>query len=81
MIRIVVKELNVGDVEDPELYLGVAWGDFAQTEQGKWIMNHGKDLIYHQDIDHSIFSYKYTITGEFTDEDALFFKLKWGHLK
>jgi hypothetical protein len=78
MIRLVVKTLNVGDVEDPDIYLGAAWYDFEQTEQGQWIKKHAQDLVYHQQLDHSSYCYKYSITGMFTEEDALYYKLKWG---
>jgi hypothetical protein len=78
MIRLLVKTLNVGDVEDPDIYLGAAWYDFEQTEQGQWIKTHGQDLTYHRHMDYQTYGYKYSITGMFTEEDALYYKLKWG---
>lgn len=81
MIKISVKTFNLGDVEDPEVYLGAAWYDFEQTEQGQWIKKNAIDLVYHQYLDHASYGYKYTVTGTFNDEDALFYKLKWGNVQ
>lgn len=78
MIRLKIKELNVGDVEDPEVYLGAAVWDWYQTEQGAWCKEHAEDMRYDQYIDHATYGYKYSITGLFSKEDALFYKLKWG---
>lgn len=78
MIRFLVKELKVGDVEDPDIYLGaVAW-DWLQTEHGSWVKQYGKNLTYHQNVDHSTLSYAYKITADFEEPDALIYKLKWG---
>jgi hypothetical protein len=77
MIKVVVKELKLGDVEDPEIYLGAAAWDWLQTDQGAWVKAHAADLVYHQLIDHVTYGYKYTIIGTFSPEDALVYKLKW----
>lgn len=77
MIKIKVKKLKLGDVDDPEIYLGaVAW-DWFQTEHGAWCKQHAKDLVYHQFMDHPTYSYCYQIVATFSDEDALIYKLKW----
>lgn len=81
MIKLLVKTFNLGDVEDPEIYLGAAWFDFEKTEQGQWVRKHAHDLVYHQSIDHMSYGYKYSVTGTFDDEDALFYTLKWGDTK
>lgn len=78
MIRFLVKELKIGDVEDPDVYLGaVAW-DWLQTEHGAWVKEHSKNMTYHQQIDHNTLCYNYRITADFEEPDALIYKLKWG---
>jgi hypothetical protein len=78
MIRFLVKELKVGDVEDPDIYLGaVAW-DWMQTEHGAWVKQHSKNLTYHQNMDPNTMSYVYKITADFEGPEALIYKLKWG---
>ena len=81
MIKLVVKTLKLGDVEDPEVYLGaVAW-DWLQTEHGAWVKRHSTDMVYHQSIDHLNYGYAYYITASFNNEDAMIYKLKWGDVK
>lgn len=77
MIKFVVKELRLGDVDDPEIYLGAAAWDWFQTEHGAWCKAHATDLVYNQFVDHVTYGYKYTIIGTFSDEDAMIYKLKW----
>jgi hypothetical protein len=81
MIKLIVKELNLGDVEDPEIYLGAAAWEWMQTEHGSWCKKHATDLVYHQRIDHQSYGYKYYITATFNNEDGLIYKLKWANIK
>ena len=48
MIQLRVKMLRVGDVEDPEIYLGAVAHDWLQSEHGKYVKEKAKDLMYHQ---------------------------------
>jgi hypothetical protein len=78
VIKIKVKHLRLGDVDDPEIYLGaVAW-DWFQTEHGAWCKKHATDLVYHSVMDHSSYTQSYAIVATFSDEDALIYKLRWG---
>lgn len=78
MIRFLVKELKIGDVEDPDIYLGAVAYDWLQTEHGSWVKQHSKNLTYHQHMDINTMGYHYKITAEFAEPDALIYKLKWG---
>jgi hypothetical protein len=81
MIQIIVKELSLGDVEDPEVYLGpVAW-DWLQTDHGAWCKERATELVYHKKIDYNTYGYKYYITATFNNEDGLMYKLKWTNTK
>jgi hypothetical protein len=81
MIQLVVKELNLGDVEDPEIYLGsVAW-DWLQTEHGQWCKKHAIELVYHKTINYNTYGYTYSITAKFNNEDGLMYRLKWANIK
>lgn len=77
MIRLVVKKFNLGDVEDPDIYFGAAWYDFAQTEKGKWIEEHAKNLTYQSTAVMDSYGFGVTVIGDFENEDALIFRLKW----
>lgn len=78
-IRKVLHKLRLGDVEDPEIYMGAAWYDFSQTEKGKWIVDNCYDLVYTQHIDHQSWGYAYNISGKITEEKWTYFLLKWGN--
>ena len=81
MIQLRVKMLRVGDVEDPEIYLGAVAHDWLQTEHGKYVKEKAKDLMYNQArINDGYFGFQYYITATFEDEDAVIYKLKWGHV-
>lgn len=81
MIRLTLKTLNVGDVDDPEVYLGAVVWDWFQSEHGAWCKEHAKDMTYQHHIDHDSYSHSYAITGMFTNEDAFLYRLHWGNIK
>jgi hypothetical protein len=80
MIKLIVKTLKVGDVEDPEIYLGAVAYDWLQTEHGKYVKEKAQDLTYHQ-APFDYYGYQYSITAVFDDEDAVIYKLKWGDVQ
>lgn len=82
MIKLIVKTLRVGDVEDPEIYLGAVAHDWLQTEHGKYVKEKAQDLMYNQAplMNDGYYGFQYYITAAFEDEDAVIYKLKWGHV-
>lgn len=83
MIKLVVKTLRVGDVEDPEIYLGAVAYDWLQTEHGKYVKEKAADMTYHQAplVNDGYYGFQYYITALFEDADAVIYKLKWGDVK
>jgi|Laugrespbdmm15dd_1035085.scaffolds.fasta_scaffold205303_1 hypothetical protein len=84
MIKLVVKTLRVGDVEDPEIYLGAVSYDWLQTDHGKYVKEKATDLTYNQvpfAINEGYYGYQYNITALFEDEEAVIYKLKFGDVK
>ena len=77
MIKLVVKTLRVGDVEDPEIYLGAVAYDWLQTEHGKYVKEKASDLTYHSAPMSYDYGFQYYITAVFEESDALVYKLKW----
>lgn len=78
MKRIVLTTIRVADVEDPEVYVAEPIYNWQQTAQGAWAMQHGHDLTYHRTIDYNSYANTYIITGDFTEEDCLYYTLRWG---
>lgn len=82
MIKLVVKTLRVGDVEDPEIYLGAAAYEWLCTDHGKYVKEKATNLTYNQaPIANDYYGYQYFITALFEDEEAVIYKLKWGYVK
>lgn len=78
MIRTVFCEFNLGDVEDPEIYLAVPVCEWQKTDAGKWVMEHGKDVSYRIGTDYNTFGYCVTIYGYLDEKDLTYFRLKYG---
>lgn len=84
MIELVVKELRLGDVDDPEIYLGAAAYDWLQTDHGQWCKLHSTDLTYRQEpfvLSEGYYGTRYLIIAQFDKENALIYKLKWSNVK
>jgi hypothetical protein len=83
MIKLIVKTLRVGDVEDPEIYLGAVAHDWLQTEHGKYVKEKAQDLMYNQAplMNDGYYGFQYYITAAFEDEEAVIYKLKFGDVK
>ena len=79
MIRLTVKIFKLGDVEDPDVYLGAAAYDWLQTEHGAWVKANARDLTYHHSpFSQDYYGYQCSISAKFEDEMAVIYKLKWG---
>lgn len=82
MIKLIVKTLKVGDVEDPEIYLGAVAHDWLQTEHGKYVKEKARDLTYNlAQVDYDYYGFQYYITALFEDEEAVIYKLKFGNVQ
>lgn len=75
---IVVARLRIGDVEDPEIYLGGASYEWLQTEVGQWAQeNSVEPLTYYQYGDPFHWGYTYAITARLSEQNITFFHLKF----
>ena len=61
--RRVVHKFRMSDVEDPDLYVAQPIYEWQQTEQGKWIMERGRDSQYHMHMDPITYGYQIIITS------------------
>ncbi len=77
-ITYTVKVLRVGDVEDPDLYVGQHIWEWQETDEGKWIMKHSNPLpSWHRSVDRITYGYKYDIKAYLTPKQLTYFKLKF----
>ena len=68
----------MGDVEDPYLYAAFPIAEWQKTEHGRWCMEHavGEPVIY-CNADPNTWGYQVKITGELSETNITFLKLKW----
>jgi hypothetical protein len=68
----------MGDVDDVDIYAAHPIWEWQQTEQGRWVMQHARDLAYHTAPDINTFGYRVTITGHLDPGPRLTeYLLKW----
>lgn len=75
---VTVHHFVVGDAEDPDLYAAEPIWQWQQTDAGKFIMERAiESPVWHRQVDHMTYGYKYAITAKLTDKDYTFWVLKW----
>ena len=73
-----VHTINVGDVDDPDLYVADPIYRWQNTEEGKWVMEHSVEIPeWHRLGNINTFGYTYVIEAMFNERDLLMWKLKY----
>ena len=74
-----VHEFAMSDVEDPEIYAAGPIWEWQRSEAGQWVAEHAVDQPYWiKQIDYHNYIYKCRIMARLSEQDHVFFKLKWG---
>lgn len=77
-ITYTVATLAVGDVEDPDIYVGQYIWEWQSTDAGKWIMEHSAPApSWHRFVDPATYGYKYLIKAYLTPKEITYWKLKF----
>lgn len=77
-ITYTVKKLKVGDVEDPDIYVGQYIWEWQESDAGKWIMENSRPLpSWHRSIDHVTYGYQYDIKAYLTPKQITYYELKY----
>jgi hypothetical protein len=74
-----VHEFVMSDVEDPEIYAaGPVW-EWQRSEAGQWVTEHAIGQPYWiRNTDYNTYGYQCRIMARLSEQDHVFFKLKWG---
>ena len=80
-MKITFHSFRMGDVDDVDIYVAQPIYEWQQTEKGKWVMAHARDLQYHTAADPSTFGYRITIRGELEERTATEYLLRWNHIE
>ena len=67
----------MGDVEDVEIYAAHPIYEWLQTEKGKWVNEHCKDLYWQVIADPNNWGHVIILRGSITDKHATEYYLKW----
>lgn len=75
---VVVHEIRMGDVEDPDLMVADPMWRWQQTDEGQFIMSKAVEQPYWtRHLDQSYYGYVYRIVARLSDADECFWRLKW----
>lgn len=77
MKRIIFATFNMGDVEDPEIYIAQPIYEFQQTPKGQWMMSNCKDPTYQIMPCPETYGYRAVISGLVEDIQATEYYLRW----
>ena len=78
MQEVIVHKINMGDVEDPDLFVAEPIWKWQQTDEGKWIMEHSKQQpMWKRNVDTYNYGYVYTIHAWLDGKDLTYWKLKY----
>lgn len=74
-----VHEILLGDVEDPDLWVGSSIWQWQQTEAGQWVMQNAIEQPYWiRSVDTWTYGHIYRIVARLSEQNQTFWRLKWG---
>lgn len=75
---VLVHEIRMGVVVDPDLFIASPIWDWQQTDAGKFVMEHAVEQPYWISVvDPSNYGHVYRIMARLSEPDQLFWTLKW----
>ena len=78
IIRTILHEFNMGDVEDPWLYVAFPLHDWEESEAGAWAMkNSVGECSFAVSTDPYNFGYRVTVYGDLYEHDHTYYRLKY----
>ena len=80
MIKTIVHEFSIGDVDDPEIYAAIPLWEFEKSEKGQWVMANSVSPVYWKVAPFPFLSFgiRYAIVAEFDDPEYAYWMLRWG---
>lgn len=78
MIDVVVHQLEIKGVEDPDLYIADPLIRWRNTEAGQYIMKHSNPApMWHRMFNPATYVYTYIVIATLKEEDYTFWSLKY----
>lgn len=67
--------------DEPYYSIYPVWDALLETDKGKWLQTHMLGSpTFKQDWDYADMCWILSITGELSEEDALWFSIQWGNI-
>ena len=77
-VEYTVHYINMGDVEDPDIYAGEPLWNWQQSEAGQWVMANAAETPYWiSSVDHVTWGHKYKIMARLSEQNQTYFRLKF----
>ena len=77
-MKILVHSIEMGDVEDPEIYAADPIIEFEKTEQGLWLKEHSlEQMEFIIRPNGGAFGFIIHLFAQLTDKDLTYYSLKW----
>jgi hypothetical protein len=74
-----VLEITIGDVEDPDIYVGQHIWEWQRTAEGEFVMENAVEKPYWtRHMDYASYGHKYRIMARLGEQHETFWTLKWG---
>ena len=81
-MKYIVHTIEMGDVEDPEIYAAGPIIDFEKTDKGRWLMaNSYKQLEFTIQPNSLTYGWKIAIWSYLNEKDLTYYSLKWGEVE
>jgi len=78
-LKIIVHKIEMGDVEDPELYAAAPIMSWENSEKGQWLQKNSKQQMeYIVRPNQETYGWMVLIFAWLEEQDLTYFKLKWG---
>jgi len=76
-----VKEIAMGDCEDPYLYAAFPIYEWEQSEEARWLKSKCNDLVFFCDSDPNTWGFKIRIYAPLEGEALTYYNLKYLGIK
>jgi hypothetical protein len=76
-VAIKVHEFFMSDCDDLDIYVAEPLNSWLSTECGSWVRENSVGMRWHSFIDPDRFGHKITVVATMTEQNAVFYQLKW----
>lgn len=78
-MKVTLHTFTMGDCDDLEIYVAQPIYEWQQTDAGKWCTEHAENMHWTAGIEN--YGFRIWVTGELTEQDAIFHSLKYTGIK